>query len=342
MKTFHRLISSLLACGLSTASVLAQTPPSRPLADGHIKFFGGIHSTAQAPNLANYLTQVTPENAGKWGSVEGTRDGMNWIEADAAHALAKQNGYVFRFHVLLWGNQQPTWIANLPAAEQLEEIEEWMTAVAARYPDADYVEVVNEPISDAPDGIDRDGNTSTDGNYMNALGGSGTTGWDWVLNGFRMARRIFPPTTKLVLNEYSITNDDNKMTRYIEMVNLLKAENLIDVVAVQAHSFSTKSYSGNLAGTSAQTKANLDRLAATGVPIMVTEMDIDGGTAAAPDDALQLSEYKRIFPIFWQHPSVIGVTLWGYRPGMWRSDQGARSRENRIVPLLYPLPFSFH
>lgn len=324
MKSLQLLLGALLVSALPVAKLGAQAAPAGPpLAEGHIKFLGGIYSTPQSPNLTAYFNQITPENASKWGSAEATRDVMNWTEVDAAYALAKQNGFPFRFHVLLWGNQQPTWIATLPAADQLAEIEEWMQAAAARYPNADYVEVVNEPISDPPDGIDTNGNAASDGNYMNALGGSGTTGWDWILTAFRMARRTFPATTKLVLNEYSITNDDAKMTRYIGIVNLLKAENLIDVVAVQAHSFSTKSYSGNLPATSAQTKANLDRLAATGVPIMVTEMDIDGGTPAAPDDATQLSEYQRIFPIFWQHPSVVGITMWGYRRQLWRDAQGA-------------------
>jgi GH35 family endo-1,4-beta-xylanase len=318
MKMLHRLISTLLACGLSTVSVLAQTPPSRPLADGHIKFFGGIYSELQKANLENYFNQVTPENASKWGSVEGTRDVMNWTEVDAAHALAKQNGYVFRFHVLLWGSQQPAWMESLPAAEQLAEIEEWMQAVAARYPDLDYIEVVNEPTNQPPNGAGR-------GNYMNALGGSGTTGWDWILTAFRMARRIFPPTTKLMINEYGVTNDSARLTKYIGIVNLLKGENLIDAVGVQAHYFSTRSYGGTtpsvLAAVSAQTKNSLDLLAATNLPLMVMEMDVDSAAVenGPEDEQYQLSEYQRIFPIFWQHPAVIGVTLWGYRPGMWRS-----------------------
>jgi endo-1,4-beta-xylanase len=30
-----------------------------------------------------------------------------------------------------------------------------------------------------------------------------------------------------------------------------------------------------------------------------------------------------VFPLFWQHPAIKGITLWGYRPGMWRTGQGA-------------------
>jgi endo-1,4-beta-xylanase len=47
-------------------------------------------------------------------------------------------------------------------------------------------------------------------------------------------------------------------------------------------------------------------------------MDIDGAT-----DAEQLQGYQRIFPVFWEHPAVRGVTLWGFRPGLWRNEQRA-------------------
>ena len=69
---------------------------------------------------------------------------------DAAYKLAKDNGFPFRFHIFVWGNQQPAWIESLPPAEQLEEIEEWIAAVANRYPALDYIEVVNEPLHDPP------------------------------------------------------------------------------------------------------------------------------------------------------------------------------------------------
>jgi len=275
----------------------------KPIAEGQFKFLGSAHSSSQSPFFANYWNQVTPENGGKWGSVEATRDIMRWAEVDSAYQLAKRNGFPFRFHILVWGNQQPTWMESLPAAEQLEEIKEWYAAVAARYPDIDYLEVVNEPLHDAP--------TAGSGNYIGALGGSGATGWDWVVNAFKIAREYFPAKTKLVLNEFSITNDASSAQRYVSIINLLKAESLIDVIGIQGHAFSTTV-------PASVTKTNLDFIASTGLPIMITELDIDG-----PTDIIQLADYKKIFPVFWEHPSVIGITLWGWRPGLWRNAQKA-------------------
>jgi len=276
-----------------------------PIAAGKTKFLGNVYSPSQAVSFANYWNQVTPENGGKWGSVEQSRDNMNWTDLDAAYALAKDNGFSFKLHVLIWGNQQPSWMENLSAVEQLDEIKEWFQAIAERYPAIDYIEVVNEPLHDPPNSAGNGG-----GNYINALGGNGATGWDWVLESFRLARQYFP-NAKLMINDYNIVNSSTNTTRYLEIISLLQAENLIDQIGVQAHAFST---GGNIS----QMKSNLDALAATALPLYVTELDIDGAT-----DAIQLSEYQRVFPLFWEHPSVEGITLWGFRPGMWRTEQGA-------------------
>ncbi|GAB5519816.1 MAG: hypothetical protein RhofKO_20670 [Rhodothermales bacterium] len=276
-----------------------------PLALGFDKFLGNIYSGDQLQDFTTYWNQVTPENAGKWGSVERSRDVMDWSALDAAYALAKDNGLPFRFHVLVWGNQQPAWIESLPVDQQLEEIEEWFQAIADRYPDIDYVEVVNEPLHDPPNQAGNGG-----GNYINALGGTGSTGWDWVLTSFRMARNVFP-NAKLLINDYNIVNNANNITTYLEIIDLLQAEDLIDGIGAQAHAFSTR-------GSAQAMRTNLDRLAETGLPIQITELDIDG-----PNDQTQLTDYQRIFPALWEHPAVEGITLWGWRPGLWRNDEGA-------------------
>ena len=282
------------------------TPTGPPMATGKSKFVGGVYSAAQLPNFNAYWNQVVPENAGKWGSVEATRDVMNWTELDAAYNLAKTNGYIFRFHILIWGNQQPAWIENLPPSEQLEEINEWFAAVASRYPGIDLLEVVNEPLHDPPSSPGNGG-----GNYINALGGNGITGWDWVIKAFELARLYFPHTT-LIMNDYSIINSTASTTQYLGIINLLKQRGLIDAIGEQGHAFTTR-------GTPASTlTANLNRLAETGLPIYITELDIDGLI-----DEVQSDEYKRVIPVFWEHPAIKGITLWGYRPGHWRTAQGA-------------------
>jgi endo-1,4-beta-xylanase len=283
----------------------ACVPRGPALAANQAKFLGGAHSAAQLPNFSAYFNQVTPENAGKWGSVEAERDVMNWAGLDAAYAFARENGFPFKLHTLIWGNQQPAWIESLPPAEQLEEIDEWFAALAERYPDLDQIDVVNEPLHDPPTQAGNGG-----GNYAQALGGAGATGWDWILESFRLARQYFP-SSELLLNDYSIINSPADVVRYKEIVKLLLAEDLIDGIGEQGHAFSTR-------GDIAVMQASLDSLAELGLPLYITELDIDG-----PTDEVQLADYQRLFPLFWEHPAVAGITLWGYLPGHWRTAQGA-------------------
>ncbi|MEM6783854.1 MAG: endo-1,4-beta-xylanase [Bacteroidota bacterium] len=289
-------------------------PPTQPLATPFDTFLGMIYSQAQLQDAARYWNQVTPENAGKWGSVEGTRDVMDWRELDIAYALAKDNGNPFRFHVLVWGRQQPLWMASLPPEEQLDELEEWFRAVADRYPDIDFLEVVNEPLNDPPTNQPDDPGS---GNYFNALGGAGDTGWDWVLTAFQMARDIFPPDTKLMINDFNILSSTSNANRYLGIVRLLQQRGLIDAIGVQGHAFST--FQGS------PITQVLDLLADTDLPLQVTEFDVDGNPngTAAQSDAAQLATMQRVFPLIWEHPAVEGVTLWGWRVGHWRTDLDA-------------------
>lgn len=281
-----------------------------PIAAGKSKFLGNIYSTSQISSFLTYWNQVTPENAGKWGSVESTRDNYNWAELDAAYNLAKDNGLPFKFHVLIWGNQQPSWIESLSIADQLEEIREWYDTVANRYPDIDFIEVVNEPLHDPPDG---DG----DGKYINALGGNGTTGWDWVIKAFEMARDYFP-NAELMLNDYGIVGNTSAVNNYKQIIQLLKDRDLIDQIGVQCHAFTVNDLSA------AAITNSLNSLAEMELPIYVTELDIDG----LNNDNLQLTRYQRVFPALWEHPAVQGITLWGWRTGMWRTAQGATLMNN--------------
>ena len=307
--TFYIDTVSIPAAAIVVTPPPPYTPGGPPLATGKSKFLGSAYSNAQKINFGKYWNQVTPENGGKWGSVEATRDVMNWNELDSAYKLAKDSGYLFKMHTLIWGSQQPVWIETLDPATQLAEIKQWFQAVATRYPAIDFIEVVNEPLHAKPDTIGR-------GNYINALGGAGATGWDWVINAFRLARQYFP-TAKLWINDYSIVNSSASTATYMQIINLLKAENLIDGVGEQAHAFTTTAASSTIT-------TNLNTLATAGLPLYATEFDVDGPPAETPQgDTIQMQQYQRIFPLFWEHPAVKGITLWGFRPGHWRTAQGA-------------------
>ena len=286
------------------------TPPQGwkgpALAAGQAKFLGSSFNNTDA-NFKNYWTQLTPENAGKWGSVGGSSDTTQWTWGglDAAYNYAENNHLLFKDHNLIWGQQQPSWISNLDSATQYKYIETWIRNVGQRYPNTDMIDVVNEPLNghNPPDGL------NGSANYEKALGGTGSTGWDWVINAFTLARKYLP-NAKLLINDYGIINNNAATTSYVQIINLLKDRGLIDGIGVQGHRFELESADTNTL------KSNLAILGATGLPVYISEFDLGNlGDAGTPDDNQQLQLYQKIFPILWNSPVVKGITLWGYQQG---------------------------
>jgi endo-1,4-beta-xylanase len=266
--------------------------PSGPLAEGTGRFLGST-LTAQLDELfPRYWNQVTPEDAGKWLSVEGQRGTYTWGVLDVIFMVARAHGLPVKQHTFVWGQQEPHWVAALPPDEQRDAVERWIRAFAERYPDVDLVDVVNEPLHAPP-------------SYVEAIGGAGETGWDWVVWSFERAREALPHAT-LLINEYNILCCAANRARYAEIVELLLERGLIDGIGVQAHGLEHVDAS--------VIAANLDALASLGLPIYVSELDLESS-----DDAAQLAMYQRVFPVLWEHEAVAGVTLWGYRAGrIWK------------------------
>ena len=285
----------LLAAGLLAAAVAAlpaRAAEPAPLAAGHDRFVGNVLTAQYDPMFVQYWNQVTPENAGKWLSVEATRGTRVWGVLDAMFAFARQHGMPVKQHAFVWGQQEPRWVAGLPPDEQRAAVDDWMRAFAERYPDVELIDVVNEPLHAPP-------------SYAEALGGAGETGWDWVVWSFERARAYFPDAI-LLINEYNILCCAPIRARYADLIALLQERDLIDGIGVQAH--------GLERADPAVIAANLDALAALGLPIYVSELELE-----SRDDAEQLAMFQRVFPVLWEHPAVAGVTLWGYRAGqIWK------------------------
>ena len=262
------------------------------------KYLGNIakHGLSLPASFDTYWDQITPENSGKWGLVESTPDMMDWSSLDTIYHYAKARGYPFKQHTFVWGNQQPTWMTGLSNAEQALQVEEWISAFAARYPDTDYADVVNEPFHNPP-------------SYKDALGGDGETGWDWVIWSFEKAR-TYLPNTQLLINEYGVLAGDVSPREYADLINLLYARGLVDGVGVQAHL--------NARGVDPViVKVRLDELASLiAVPIHISEVSVDSS-----NDATQKTIFEAIIPVMWEHPRVAGITFWGYIQGQtWKKN----------------------
>ena len=264
---------------------------AQPLAEGKDKFLGCSMSYTES-RFVNYWNQVTPGNAGKWGSVESSQDSYNWTPLDNIYNFALENGILYKHHTMVWGQQQPGWITSLDSADQRAQIEEWFQLVGERYPDMDFVDVVNEPLHAPPD-------------YKQALGGDGATGWDWVITSFELARQYLSADVKLIINEYNVLHSNSTTDEYLEIINLLIDRDLIDGIGIQGHYFEFKGSGYTYSLTTIEN--NLNRLIDTGLDFYITEFDIN-----EEDDQVQLENMQTYFSIFWENPGVRGITFWGY------------------------------
>lgn len=272
---------------------------SQTASNEQIKFLGNIISHDIPGDFTKYWDQVTPENSGKWANVEADEGEFNWTELDMAYNFAIKNGIPFKFHNLVWGKQQPSWLRNLDSAKQTAAVEEWIKLAGERYPKTTLVDVVNEPIRTPYDTVYPP--------YYKAIGDEGKTGWDWVIWSFEKARKYFP-NAKLILNEYNILNGQKPIKTFVQIIKLLKERNLIDGIGCQGH-FLEKT-------DTAYIRSKLDILAALDLPIYISEYDVDNA-----DDAKQLEIYKEQIPLLWNYPLIKGITLWGYQQDkIWRRD----------------------
>lgn len=306
---FSTFVPILLVVGpfLAVSSLHAQPAKDANKFLGNITTYGSVRS-----DFLDYWNQITGENETKWESVEGTRDQMNWGGTDRIAKFARENGIPWKFHCLIWGSQYPSrWLNSLSQNEQLEEITEWFDAAAERYPDVQMIDVINEayPSHKPPP-------------FKNALGGDGATGYDWMIKAFEMARDRWPHAV-LIYNDYNTIEWNGEVDWQIKMATAMKENNAaMDAIGVQAHDAWKVATS--------TVKSNIDKLAATGYPVIVSEYDIGEG-----NDSRQKQIMEEQFTMFWNHPKIPGITYWGYIVGRtWRSGTGLKNDGGSERPAL--------
>jgi endo-1,4-beta-xylanase len=250
---------------------------------GNITTGDGVDSDGKT--FSRHWDQITPENAGKWGSVQSSAGaGFNWRTLDAIYDYTENAGIVFKEHAFVWGSQQPS--GSLSEAD----VKEWMTEFCRRYPNTKLIDVVNEPPP------------HTTPSYANAIGGGTNGSWQWIINSFVWAREACPNAI-LILNDFSNIEYQADADRFIDIVKTIQAAGApIDAVGAQSHDLDDE-------GMELDTvKGFIERLhAETGLPLYITEMDIN-----QTDDQAQLRYYQDYFPYFRDSGYVKGITIWGW------------------------------
>lgn len=252
---------------------------------------------------SKYWDQVTPENAGKWGSVQSSASGApNWSTLDSIYKYTQTAKILFKQHTFVWGSQQPS--GSISQAD----VEKWIKGFCERYPETKLIDVVNEPPP------------HTTPAYTSALGAGETGSWPWITKAFKLARK-YCPSAILILNDYNNIEYGDQESHFIDIVaDIVKAGAPIDAVGAQSHDAFRLSAS--------QLKTNLDTMhTKTGLPVYITEYDVSDTS-----DAKQLSIYQAQFPIFWDAEYIHGITIWGWILGQTWSQAANSGLVNNKTP----------
>jgi len=277
--------------GSSTAGTSTGGTPG-----GIKKFIGNIAPKNQdiPANFADKWMQMSMEANSKWGFVQpnGPEDWV-WGPVDEAYQYAKDHNIVFKQHNFFWNFEQPSWVTT---SNVMEFGEKWVKAFCERYPDVPMIDVVNEPI----------GNPAP---YRSGMGGTGASGFDWVVTAFNWAHQ-YCPNSILIVNEFNVIEWENDHNEFLDFMQaVLDAGAPIDAIGVQGHDVYR-------AGTDVA-KTYIDVLVQRfNLPVYVTELDID-----LSNDAEQLAKMQEEIQMFWDHPNVYGITYWGFLQGStWRTN----------------------
>jgi endo-1,4-beta-xylanase len=334
---FLRYNCSMKKLGLLVSLLAVLIICSAPLAKawtGSVKFFGAALNAGTDPNQT-YKAGV-PFDRYFNGFTEDASMGMVQLEPNGPsfsggtlqgsvvdYNYAKSKGFPYRWNSALYrdpsqGAGLPQWFANDSATQVLADWKSFLAGVAAAMPGIDQIEVYNEPI-----------HTSPPANIQSALGGAGTTGWDWLINAFKIVRTYFP-NAKLGVNEWATeVQGDSARGGYIGLLQTLQNAGLLQWYGVQG-------YFGNGfpdRPTTAQLSAGLDDLAAQvpGIPIYFTELSFQD-----TDQQAQLAGYQQIIPAIMNSPHVLGVAI--YNPDYTGAAFGSAAMNWLIANV--PLPFT--
>lgn len=220
-------------------------------------------------------------------------------------------------------------VSSAVAAARMDSVmKDWIQTTVNRYKvNVHAWDVVNEPFTDG-NPVLRTGATSTGDTYYWAH----YLGRDYIANAFRYASEA-DPTAALFLNDYNLESNSAKLDSIIALATALKTAGVpITGIGTQMHISVGASYTG--------IDQMMQKLAATGLKIRVSELDVrvgNGGAAGTPPPATALANqaalYQHVVSSYRKYVPAAqraGITVWGVTDNTsWLYKNGAD------YPLLY-------
>jgi len=236
---------------------LRQLAAARGLSIGGVVATSLLDDPSHAPLAAQQLNLLAVGNEMKWEYIHPEPERYDFRQGDAIVDFARANGMQVYAHVLVWDLQQPAWLlqAQHTREEWIQVLCRHIKTVAGHYRGQIYAwDVVNEAI--------QTNGELRDTHWLRAIGP------EYIAMAFYWARQA-DPQALLIYNDAEGEGLNEKSDTIYSLLQGLQQQGIpIDGVGLQMHVW--------LDGppTPAELRTNIQRLAALGLQVHITEMDV--------------------------------------------------------------------
>ncbi|KAH9820803.1 family 10 glycoside hydrolase [Melampsora americana] len=243
-----------------------------------------------ARTIPKYFRILTPENAMKWDATEKTQGQFTFEAADEIVQFAAQHHSLVRGHTVVWHRQVPQWVMNLEAEALIKATQNHITTLMKHFEGKMFaLDVCNEILGE-------------DGTFRDSF-------WHQKLKetypemAFKAARQA-GPKVKLYINDYSVEGINKKSDGLYKLAKGLKSKGLLDGVGFQTHLI--------VGQVPKDMKQNLERFAALGLDVAITELDIRMPVPASKENLeRQAKDFQEVVQICRSVPRCYSLTVWG-------------------------------
>ncbi|ACU73788.1 glycoside hydrolase family 10 [Catenulispora acidiphila DSM 44928] len=273
----------------------------RGLAEAQNRYFGtaltdgDLNNSAETNIAGPQFDMVTPGNEMKWDTTEPSNGSYNFGPGDQILSWAQAHNDRVRGHNLVWHSQLPGWVNSLPQNQVQGAMEAHITTEATHYKGKLYAwDVVNEPFNE-------DGSLRQDV-FDKAMG------TNYIADAIRTAHAA-DPNAKLYLNDYNIEGENAKSDGMYNLAKSLLSQGVpLNGIGLESHFIV-----GQVPSTM---QANMQRFAALGLDVAVTELDDRIQLPASSANLQQqAADYANIVKDCLAVSRCVGISQWGVDDG---------------------------
>jgi endo-1,4-beta-xylanase len=252
--------------------------------------------------LEENFNYAVHENALKWYHCEKKPSVVDYYAADRIWQLCQERNIPMRGHCIFWEKDShvQSWVKKLNNDELRAVIKRRAIGVTKHFKGRiEEFDLNNEMIH-----CDF---------YRRRLGYG-------IINEMAYMAKAGNPNVTLYVNDYGILSIGYNAHAYITQIENLLANGVpIDGIGCQAH----LAFAPPAITPTGHIQKTLDELAKFNIPIKITECLFD-----FDDEQTRVKELRRLFPIYFAHPGVEAILMWGFwggdhwrpRTAMWKKD----------------------